>query len=206
MDDGNDPAVYVPSKAYDEATEAGLFSRFEPGTRTLPAGFLAHPRFQPLPVDIVLDKDVAVTFRDGVKIYVDVLRPPGSKKVPVIVAWSPYGKGRGHDPTYIEMFKVLGMDIGLRSGLMKFEGPDPAFRCAQGYAVCHADPRGSFRSDGDIRVWSRPEGKDFHDLIEWLAIQEWCNGKVGTTGNSYLAISQWFVAAERPAHLAAIAP
>ena len=37
-------------------------------------------------------------------------------------------------------------------------------------------------------------------------VQEWSNGKVGTTGNSYLAISQWFVAAEQPSHLAAIAP
>ena len=50
------------------------------------------------------------------------------------------------------------------------------------------------------------EGEDCHDLIEWLGVQPWCNGKVAMSGNSYLAFSQWFTAAERPAHLAAIAP
>ena len=202
----NDQAVYLPAYPYDEASEAGLLSRFEPGTRTLPAGFQVQPRFLPLPVDIVLEKDIAVTLRDGVTIYVDVLRPPGVEKVPVIVAWSPYGKSRGNAPRYVDLFNLLGMDTGMVSGLMKFEGPDPAFWCAQGYAVCNPDPRGSFNSEGDIRVWSRFEGQDYHDLIEWLGVQDWCSGKVGTTGNSYLAISQWFVAAEQPPHLAAIAP
>ena len=36
--------------------------------------------------------------RDGVTIYVDILRPAGAEKVPVIVAWSPYGKGAGQRP------------------------------------------------------------------------------------------------------------
>ena len=201
-----DQALFVPAYPYDEDSEVGMFSRFEPGTRTLPAGFQVEPRFMPLPVDVVLEKDVAVTLRDGVKIYVDVFRPAGTGKVPVIVAWSPYGKSRGTAPRYIQLFELLGMDTAQVSGLMKFEGPDPAFWCAHGYAVCNPDPRGSFNSEGDIRVWSRAEGEDYHDLIEWLGVQDWCTGKVGTTGNSYLAISQWFAAAEQPPHLAAIAP
>ncbi len=199
-------AVFVPAFPYDEASEEGLFSRFEPSTRTLPTGFQVAPRFLPLPVDIVLEKDVAVTLRDGVTIYVDVFRPTGDEKVPVIVAWSPYGKSRGSAQRYMAIFEMLGMETSTVSGLMKFEGPDPAFWCARGYAVCNPDPRGSYNSEGDIRVWSRQEGQDFHDLIEWLGVQEWCNGKVGTSGNSYLAISQWFAAAEQPPHLAAIAP
>lgn len=197
--------VFVPAYR-DEESRQGRFSDFEPGTRTLPAGFQVKPCFMPIPVDIVLDKDVAVTLRDGTTIYVDVLRPAGSEKVPVIVAWSPYGKSRGNAQQYIELFGFLGMDTSTMSGLMKFEGPDPAFWCAHGYAICNPDPRGSYHSDGDIRVWSRQEGQDYHDLIEWLGVQEWCSGKVGTSGNSYLAISQWFVAAEQPSHLAAIAP
>lgn len=199
-----DPEIFVPAYR-DSEDRKGLFSHFEPGTRTLPAGFQI-PRFMPLPVDIVLEKDVAVTLRDGVTIYVDVLRPAGAEKVPVIVAWSPYGKSRGNAQQYIDLFGLLGMDPGTLSGLHKFEGPDPAFWCAHGYAICNPDPRGSYHSEGDIRVWSRKEGQDYHDLIEWFGVQDWCNGKVGTSGNSYLAISQWFVAAERPPHLAAIAP
>ena len=200
-----DQEVFVPAYR-DEASKQGLFSAFEPGVRTLPAGFQAKPGFMPLPVDIVLDKDVAVVLRDGVTIYVDVLRPVGVEKAPVIVAWSPYGKSRGNAQQYIDLFGLLGMDTGKLSGLMKFEGPDPAFWCAHGYAVCNPDPRGAYHSEGDIRVWSRREGEDYHDLIEWLGVQDWCNGKVGLTGNSYLAISQWFAAAEQPPHLAAIAP
>ena len=202
----DDLAVFVPAYPYDEASETGVFSRFEPGVRTLPAGFQLEPRFLPLPVEIVLEKDVAVTLRDGVTIYVDVLRPAGTEKVPVIVAWSPYGKSRGSAQRYMQIFELLGMDTHAVSGLMRFEGPDPAFWCAHGYAVCNPDPRGSFNSEGDIRVWSRYEGEDYHDLIEWLGVQDWCSGKVGLSGNSYLAISQWFAAAEQPPHLAAIAP
>ena len=203
---GDDQAVFVPISPYKEDDEQGLFSRFEPGTRTLPAGFQVHPRFKSLPVEIVLEKDVAVVLRDGVTIYIDVLRPAGTEKVPVIVAWSPYGKSRGNAPMYVQLFGLLGMDTGMISGLNKFEGPDPAFWCAHGYAVCNPDPRGSFNSEGDLLVWSRQEGQDYHDLIDWLGVQDWCNGKVGITGNSYLAISAWFAAAEQPPHLAAIAP
>ena len=201
-----DGAVFVPANPMGQDQDEGLFSGFGPGVRTLPAGFQVAPRFQPLPVEIVFEKDVAVTLRDGVTIYVDVLRPAGSEKVPVIIAWSPYGKSTGNAPKYNALFDLLGMDASKLSGLMKFEGPDPAFWCAHGYAVCNPDPRGAFASAGDILVWSRQEGRDYHDLIEWLADQDWCTGKVGTTGNSYLAISQWFVAAEQPPHLAAIAP
>ena len=201
----DDGAVLVP--AYREPEGGlGLFSAFEPGTRTLPAGFQVQPRFKRLPVDIVMDKDVAVTLRDGATIYVDVLRPAQTEKVPVLVAWSPYGKSRGNAAQYVDLLSLLGMDMGKLSGLQKFEAPDPAFWCAHGYAVCNPDPRGSYRSEGDIRWWSRYEGQDYHDLIEWLAVQDWCNGKVGTCGNSWLAISQWFAAAEQPPHLAAIAP
>jgi uncharacterized protein len=198
--------IFEPSFAYNEGIEHGLLSNFEPGTRILPAGFQIDPRFRPLPVDIVFEKDVAVTLRDGVRIYVDVFRPVGIKKVPVIIAWSPYGKSGGTAPRTTGLFDMLGLDNGMLSGLAKFEGPDPAYWCAQGYAVCNPDARGVAHSDGDIAMIGRQEGKDCHDLIEWLAMQEWCNSKVAMSGTSYLAFSQWFTAAEQPPHLAAINP
>jgi uncharacterized protein len=166
----------------------------------LPAGYQVDPRFRPLPVDIVLEKDVAVTMRDGVRIYVDVFRPVGTGKVPVIIAWSPYGKSGGTAPRTTALFDMLGMDNGMLSGLAKFEGPDPAYWCAQGYAVCNPDVRGIAHSEGDITMIGTQEARDCHDLIEWLAVQEWCNSKVGMSGTSYLAISQWFTAAEQPPH------
>ena len=45
------------------------------------------------------------------------------------------------------------------------------------------------------------EGEDGADLVEWVARQPWCNGKVAMSGTSYLSFSQWFIAAERPEHL-----
>lgn len=190
----------------DDAGRHGLFSGFAPGMVTLPKGFRVSEKFAPLPVDVIFEKDVAVTMRDGTTIYTDVLRPMTAEKVPVIVAWSPYGKSRGNAPQYDDLFRLLGMDTSRLSGLQKFEGPDPAFWCARGYAICHPDPRGTYKSDGDARWWNRAEGEDFHDLVEWCGTQGWSNGKVGASGNSYLTVSQWFMAAERPAHLAAIAP
>lgn len=197
--------VFEPSH-YAGGEAHGLLSKFEPGTQTLPAGFQIAPRFRSLPTDVVFDKDVAVTLRDDVTIYVDVLRPAGAEKVPVLVAWSPYGKSQGTAPMVTSLFDMLGMDNGALSGLEKFEGPDPAYWCAHGYAICNPDPRGIAWSEGDSVMFGRQEGKDCHDVIEWLAVQGWCNGKIAMSGTSYLAISQWFTAAEQPPHLAAINP
>jgi len=203
----NEPEmIFVPSSPYEAGEARGLLSPFDPGTRVLSAGSKIDPRFRSLPVDIVLEKDVAVTLRDGVTICVDVLRPAGTDKVPVIVAWSPYGKSGGTAPSTVSIFGIVGLDNSVVSGLEKFEGPDPAYWCAQGYAICNPDPRGIATSEGDSFLWDRREGQDCHDLIEWLAVQEWCTGKVAMSGTSYLAVTQWFTAAEQPPHLAAINP
>lgn len=61
-------------------------------------------------------------------------------------------------------------------------------------------------SEGSMRFWGSGDGKDGYDAIEEIAALPWCNGKVAMLGNSWLAISQWFIAAERPPHLACIAP
>jgi len=92
-----------------------------------------------------------VTLRDGVTIYVDVFRPVGTEKVPVLVAWSPYGKSQGTTPGVMGIFATVGLDNATVSGLAKFEGPDPAYWCAQGYAVCNPDPRGIAESEGRQR-------------------------------------------------------
>ncbi|MFF5076129.1 CocE/NonD family hydrolase [Actinoplanes sp. NPDC000266] len=139
-------------------------------------------------------------------IHVDVFRPAGAEQVPVIVAWSPYGKGQGTSASVMGVFGLVGLDNAIVSGLEKFEGPDPAYWCARGYAICNPDVRGVADSEGDSVLWDRQEGRDCHDLIEWLAVQPWCTGKVAMSGTSYLAVAQWFTAAEQPPHLAAINP
>jgi predicted acyl esterase len=149
---------------------------------------------------ILIERDVAVPLRDGTIIYTDIYRPDGAPDVPAIVPWSPYGKR----VPYLGEGPIPG--VPPVSPMTKFEGPDPAYWCKQGYAVINVDPRGVGNSEGDMLQFCSGEGRDAHDLIEWVAAQDWCNGKVGMSGNSWLAIAQWYAAAERPPHLAAIAP
>lgn len=61
-------------------------------------------------------------------------------------------------------------------------------------------------SSGNIHFWGSTEGRDGHDAIEELAKLPWCSGKLALAGNSWLAISQYFIAAEQPPHLVCIAP
>jgi len=86
-----DQMMFVPSHPLPPA-RTGVLTTFDPGTKTLEAGFQIAPPFKALPLDVVLEKDIAVQLRDGVTIHVDVFRPAGAERVPVIVAWSPYGK------------------------------------------------------------------------------------------------------------------
>ncbi len=153
---------------------------------------------------MIVERDVAVPMRDGVKIYADIHRPEGKEKVPALVAWGAYGK---HRPFQYEIFfKNGGVRNEWISSYTDFEGPDPVHWVPRGYAVINVDPRGSWHSEGDATFWGHDEARDGHDLIEWAGVQGWCNGKVGMTGVSYLAIIQWLVAATQPPHLAAINP
>ena len=165
-----------------------------------------RPGALPLACDIILDQDVAVPLRDGTHIYVDILRPAqATEPLATLVSWAPYGKQGG----VIQMDDLPfrgGVPVEQLSGIEAFEGPDPSYWCPHGYAIVNADARGAFSSEGDLHCWGPQEGQDGHDLVEWIAAQSWSNGKVGLTGTSWLAIVQWFIAAERPPHLAAFAP
>lgn len=159
----------------------------------------------PLPCDMVFERDVALTMRNGTTIYTDVFRPVGEGKHPAIVAWSPYGKEIGGS-WLDDLPDRSGVPLDWVSELQKFEAPDPAFWVNHGYAVLNPDPRGAYKSEGDLNFWGKQLAEDGYDFIEWAAAQPWSNDKVGMAGNSWLAASQWFIAAEQPPHLAAIAP
>jgi uncharacterized protein len=104
----DDKKIYVPSHPLP-GPRSGALTEFDPGTRTLECGFKIAPQFKSLLVDIVFEKDIAVKLRDGVTIYVDVFRPVGAEKVPVIVAWSPYGKGQGTSLSVMGVFALVGL-------------------------------------------------------------------------------------------------
>ena len=188
------------------AVRARMPHDFVPGRRfLLKKGEIRTPGGAPLESDVVLEENVALKMRDGTTIYTDVFRPNDDGRHPAIVAWSPYGKTVGGQ-RLDDVPKRSGVPQNAVSGLEKFEGADPAFWTAQGYVVLNPDPRGVGHSEGDISYWGRQLAEDGYDFIEWAAAQSWSNGRVGMAGNSWLTVSQWFIAAENPPHLAAIAP
>lgn len=178
---------------------------FKPEKLVLKAGSVRREGAMPLPCDILLECDVAIKLRDGVTIYADVFRPVGDEACPAILAWSPYGKEIGGQ-MLDDVPMRSGVPLSATSGLEKFEGPDPAYWVAHGYAIVNPDKRGAYMSEGNLLYWGHEDALDGCDVIEWIASQPWSNGKVGMSGNSWLTVSQWFIAAERPEHLVAIAP
>jgi len=168
-----------------------------------------YPGFRPgksVEQGVLIERDVAVAMRDGVKIYTDIYRPDGARDIPAIIAWSPYGKHQTGPEAFDRFPNRTCVPKGVPGKWAKFEAPDPEYWCRHGYAVVNPDARGSWMSEGDLYTVGGREADDMHDLIEWLGVQAWCNGKVGMSGNSWLAQCQWYAAATRPPHLAAIAP
>jgi predicted acyl esterase len=152
---------------------------------------------------MIIEYDVAVTMRDGARIYIDVFRPESADQYPPIIGWGPYGK---HGRVKYWHIGNTGLNDDDFNEFTKFEAADPIYWTRNGYVIINADMRGSWSSEGDLTWMSEQEVEDIYDLIEWAGTQSWSNGKVGMHGVSYLAWSQWKVAAANPPHLAAINP
>ncbi len=126
-------------------------------------------------------KTIAVPMRDGVKLSTDVYLPEGDRPWPVALLRSPYGKAGAWSAAVGQM------------GTTK------------GYAVVIQDVRGTGKSEGNHWIIFRNDGWagpcDGYDTVEWIAKQDWCNGKIGTWGASALGITQNMMAPSRPPHL-----
>ena len=79
------------------------------------------------------------------------------------------------------------------------------FFSQHGYVVAIQDVRGTNTSQGEFQIWQH-EKEDGYDTVEWLAAQEWSNGKVGMIGGSYGGWVQLAAAAAKPPHLVTIVP
>ncbi len=135
------------------------------------------------------DTSVRIAMRDGVRLAADVYRPaaPG-QRFPALIATSPYTR---------QLQRTDHPDGQNESGISEFWVP-------HGYAHVIVDVRGTNESEGDYDHMGPAERRDLFDIIEWAAAQPWCDGRVGMTGESYYAWSQWMAAAEQPPHLGAI--
>ena len=153
---------------------------------------------------LIIARDIVVPMRDGGAIEIDLFRPDTNAPAGAVIAWSPYGK---HSPKRVENFPGRpGVAKGQLSKHTAFEAPDPVAYGRGGLAVVNVNPRGLWNSSDDCVFGGAQELDDVCDLIAWLARQPWCAGKVGMSGVSYLARTQWAVAAAGPPALAAINP
>ena len=139
---------------------------------------------QPGPFAVVREDDLAMRTRDGVTLYADIYRPAAAESVPVLVRRTPYGK-RAND---------LAADF-----------TEARYFASHGYLVVVQDTRGRFTSEGEWYPFVH-EAQDGYDAIEWAAGIAGSNGRVGTFGQSYGAISQYLAATQRPPHLTTCIP
>lgn len=123
---------------------------------------------------------VKIPMRDGVKLDATVYRPHDQKEpLPVIFTLTPY-----ISDTYLERASYFAKN---------------------GYVFALVDVRGRGNSEGRFEPFAN-EGRDGHDIVEWLAQQPWCDGKVTMWGGSYAGFDQWSTLKEFPPHLKTIVP
>jgi predicted acyl esterase len=160
---------------------------------------------------MILDRDAEIPMRDGARLRANIYRPDGAGQFPVLMTFGPYGKDVPLREFMQEAWDRLNQtypEILAASSCkhLVFERPDPEVWVPHGYVVIAVDSRGAGKSPGRLDPNSPAEFRDFYDAIEWAAAQPWSSGKVGLLGISYYAAGQWFVAAMRPPHLAAMLP
>ncbi len=118
-----------------------------------------------------------VTMRDGVKLAVDVIlpEPMPAARVPVVLFQTRY-------------WRSLALRLPDQPGVPPIGPRDASVDrlVAAGYGVVVADVRGTGASEGTWqRPWSDQEVLDSNDLVAWIALQPFSDGRVGTAGLSY---------------------
>jgi predicted acyl esterase len=148
--------------------------------------------------DLVIQKDVEIPMRDGARLRADVFRPRSNARFPVIINLGAYQKDKVWVPP---------ADLEEAANpYMNWETVNPLWWVPRGYAAVRVDTRGSGKSPGRTDPWSPSESADFYDAIEWAGRQPWSNARVGTSGVSYFAMTQWLVAGLKPPSLKAMIP
>lgn len=124
-----------------------------------------------------------ITLRDGIHLAVDVYIPKSKKKekFPILLYQTRYWRG---------------IDLAFPFSLMKKMVPstknfDVLEFVKYGYALVCVDVRGTGASEGKktSALSGLEEMHDAKDIIEWILQQEWCNGKIGTLGISYIGMA-----------------
>ncbi|WP_372784364.1 CocE/NonD family hydrolase [Phenylobacterium sp.] len=146
----------------------------------------------------VLESNIRVPMRDGVKLATDVYRParggkPAPGRFPVVMERTPYGRN-------VTSFRDITQ---ANPKTPKTRAEVAAGYVAKGYVVVFQDCRGRYDSEGEF-VKYLSEGADGFDTCRWLAAQPWSDGRIGTMGLSYAAHTQVALACLDPPGLKAM--
>jgi hypothetical protein len=131
-------------------------------------------------------ENVWIEMADGARLAARIWLPEGAESAPVpaILEYIPYRK---RDMT------------AVRDSLMH------PYIAGHGYACVRVDLRGSGESDGVLTDEYLPqELDDGVAVIDWLARQPWCDGKVGMIGISWGGFNGLQIAGLRPPALQAV--
>lgn len=129
-------------------------------------------------------EDLRVPLSDGTLLYARVWRPLTNEPVPAILEYLPYRltdwtapRDRQRHPWY----------------------------AGHGYASVRVDVRGHGNSEGmPGDEYSATELADGAEVVNWLAQQPWCDGKVGMFGISWGGFNSLQIAALAPEPLKAV--
>ena len=163
-----------------------------------------------------------VEMSDGCRIAVDYYVPTingkeETKPLPVVFHLTPYLRSRYEDDGFNFIAWHYPTDAIFRSkyqitakryikdGLLPTNcsfGMGLFTLLRYGYVIAIADVRGCGASFGcRVTTNSRREAQDGAEIIEWLAKQPFCDGKIGISGYSYTGQTQIEMISKKPEHL-----
>ncbi len=197
---GDDLVVQRPNqRATAEKVAYGepLLNRYFDGYPEVIKGEEAKPEYK-----LILEKDVKVKMRDGIHLYTDIYRPDAEgEKFPALLAYAYWQKDVNESFAWMEDHPQAYLDTPFWDGSL--EACNFNYTVPRGFVHVIPDPRGIGNSEGyGTKPWFNPE--DVYDMVEWIAAQPWCNGKVGMIGPSAFSGMQIHAAPLKPPHLVAL--
>src|SRR3972149_9024844 len=156
---------------------------------------------------VLVEKELKIPLSDGVKLNCNLGRPATSEKVPAILSLHCYHSQAQTGPIPpTALSTAQWRNPGQERTNASLESGDPNFFARRGYVHVVCNARGTGKSEGKWNYYGQREVEDIYEVIEWMAAQPWCDGKVTMFGVSYFAIVQFLVAALNPPHLKCLFP
>lgn len=158
------------------------------------------------PFDLASVTEHRVAMHDAVELEGWVLRPdvPDDVLVPVVLWSAPYFGQCSYLSAPPACAYATGDDPALRDGDLISEAVPIDFLIENGYAVAVFNVRGTGNSGGCFEWFGPNEQTDQVVLVDWLAGQDWSNGRVAMQGLSYHGTTPWEAAIQNPEGLKTI--